>query len=117
MELKEIIEKCKTLNIYEERFVADDYYEIVFYTRDSDQWIKLFTEILGSTVKPAGAAPNKEDIKITQKYGGLRNIQTLFKKQVGNTIILAMFWPWQDEVRTTLKLVLAQTDHYEELPE
>jgi len=104
MELKEIIEKCKTLNIYEERFVADNYYEIVFYTKDNDQWAKLFTEILGPVVKQVGIGPSKEDAELTQKYGGVRDNQTLFKKQVGNTIIAAMFWPWQDEVRTTLKV-------------
>jgi len=104
MELREIIEKYKTLNIYEERFVADDYYEIVFYTKDNDQWSKLCVEILGPAAKPAGTAPSKEDSKLTQKYGGVRESQTLFKKQIGDTIVLAMFWPWQDEVRTTLKV-------------
>lgn len=106
MELREIIEKYKTLNIYEERFVADNYYEIVFYTKDSGQWIKLCAEILGPVAKPAGTAPSKEDAELTQKYGGVRENQTLFKKQIGNTIVLAMFWPWQDEVRTTLKVAL-----------
>lgn len=104
MELKEIIEKLKALNIYEERFVADDYYEVVFYTKDNDRWIKLFTEILGPVTKPAGTAPSKEDAELTQKYGGVRDSQTLFKKEVGNNIIAVMFWPWQDEVRTTLKI-------------
>ena len=104
MELKEIIAKYKTLNIYEERFIADDYYEIVFYTKDNDQWFKLCTEILGPVAKPAGVAPSKEDVELTKKYGGVRDNQILFKKQVGDTICLAMFWPWQDEVRITLKV-------------
>ena len=104
MELKEIIEKCKVLDIYEERFVADNYYEIVSYAKDKEKWIKLFTEILGPATKPVGTVPSKEDIELTQKYGGVRENQTLFKKQIGNTIVLAMFWPWQDEVRTTLKV-------------
>jgi len=106
MELKEIIEKCKTLNIYEERFITDNYYEIVFYTKDNDQWIKLFTEILGPAANPAGAVPSEEDTELTKKYGGVRDDQTLFKKKVGNPGVAVMFWPWQDGVRTTLKVAL-----------
>ena len=104
MEIKEVIEKCKTLNVYEERFVADNYYEIVFYTKDNDQWLKLFTELLGPVKKAVGIAPSQEDAELTKKYGGVRENQTLFTKEAGNTIVAAMFWPWQDEVRTTLKI-------------
>ncbi len=104
MELREIIEKFKTLSVYEERFVADNYYEVVFYTKDSDRWIKLFTETLCPAIKPAGIAPSEEDAELTKKYGGIRANQTLFKGVIGNTIVIVMFWPWQDEVRTTLKI-------------
>lgn len=116
MELREIIEKCRALDIYEERFIADNYYEIVSYAKDQDKWVKLFTEILGPAAKPAGIAPNKEDAELTQKYGGVRENQTLFKKQTGKTIIAVMFWPWQDEVRITLKIAVIEKSHYEKLP-
>ena len=104
MELREIIGKFKNLRIYEERFFADNYYEVVFYTKDNDRWFKLFTELLGPAIKPAGVAPSEEDIMLTKKYGGIRVNQTLFKGVMGNTTAVAMFWPWQDEVRTTLKI-------------
>jgi len=104
MELKDIIDRCKTLNIYEERFVADNYYEIVAYVKDKDKWLKLFIDILGPAVKPAGAEPSEKDAELTKKYGGIRGNQTLFKKQAGNTIVAVMFWPWQDDVRITLKI-------------
>ena len=108
MELREIIEKCKTLNIYEERFVADNYYEIIFYTKDIDQWIKLLSELLGPIVKAVGVAPTQEDAELTKKFGGVRENQTLFKKEAGKAIVVAMFWPWQDEVRTTLKVAFVE---------
>lgn len=110
MKLKDIIEKCKELTIYEERFVTEDYYEIVFYTKDTEEWIKMFAELLGPIAKAVKVAPSDEDAKLTKKYGGVRENQTLFKKQVDNTIILAMFWPWQDEVRTTLKVAFIARD-------
>ncbi len=106
MGLKEVIEKCKTLDIYEERAVAGDYYEIVFFTKDTEKWQGLCESILGKAVKPAGTEPSSEDIKLTQKYGGIRSNQTLFKKQTDSMIIVAMFWPWQDEVRTTVKVAV-----------
>ena len=105
VEIKEIIEKCASLDIYEVRCIADGYYEVVFYTKDTDQWNKLFAEILGLAVKPYGVVPKEEDITLTQKHGGLRENQTLFKREIDDTIMLAMFWPWQDEVRTTIKVV------------
>jgi len=105
VEIKEIIKKCASLDIYEERCIADDYYEVVFYTKDTSQWNELFTEILGLAVKPYGVEPKQEDITLTKKHGGLRENQTLFKREINNSIMLAMFWPWQDEVRTTIKVV------------
>ena len=104
MELEAIIAKCKTLTIYEERFVADDYYEIVFDTKDTSQWTKLLKSILGPIAKPTGIEPSKKDTELIQKYGGIRENQILFKKQVGDTVVVAMLWPWQDGVRTTLKV-------------
>ncbi len=104
MELREIIEKFKTLGAYEERSFADNYCEVVFYTKDNDRWIKLFTEILGPAIKPAGIAPSEEDAELTKEYGGIRANQTLFKGIMGNTVVAVMFWPWQDEVRITLKI-------------
>ncbi|MCK4912414.1 MAG: hypothetical protein KAS05_01685 [Candidatus Omnitrophica bacterium] len=105
MELREIIEKCESLKIYEERFIADDYYEVVFYTKDTKQWNELFADILGLPAKPYGVVPSEEDVVLTQKHGGLRENQTLFKKAIGSTLMIAMFWPWQDDVRTTIKVV------------
>ncbi len=67
MELKEIIEKFKNLGVYEERFFADNYCDVVFSTKDNDRWIKIFIEILGPAVKPAGIAPSEEHTELTKK--------------------------------------------------
>jgi len=106
MTLKEIIEKCNTLAVREKRSVTDEYCELVFYSKDTDEWDKVFTEIFGKAVKPSGTKPTKEDLRLTENYGGIHANQTLYKKEADNTTIIAMFWPWQDNSNTTLKLAV-----------
>ena len=106
MILKEIIEKCSKLDVHEKRCVNDELYEVVFYNKDIDQWHKVFVDILGPPIKPAGEEPTEEDDDLTDEYGGIVSNQTLFKKDFDNVTILTMFWPWRDNIHTTLKTVV-----------
>ena len=102
--LKEILEKCKALSVQERRSVTDKYCELVFDSKDTDEWTRMLAESLGPPVKPAGQKPTRDDLRLTREYGGIFADQTLFKKEFGNVTITAMFWPWQDGAFTTLKL-------------
>ena len=104
--LKEIVEKCNALEIYEKRCVSDKYFELVFCNKEMDKWEKIVTDFLGVAVKPPKRKPTKEDIHITNGYGGIQSNQTLFKKEFDNATIIAMFWPWQDNTYTTLKVAV-----------
>ncbi|MCG2713114.1 MAG: hypothetical protein L6416_12440 [Candidatus Omnitrophica bacterium] len=106
MVIKEIIEKCKKFEIYQLRTVSDNYAEIVMYTSEISKWSAIFNEILGAPVSPAGINPTAEDTQITREYGGIFAEQTLYKKDFPENTIIAMFWPWQDGERVTLKVVL-----------
>ena len=106
MKLKEIIKKCGTLRIYEERCVTDEFYEIVFSNEDTDEWNKRFADILGHAIKPAGIQPTKDDQYLTKDYGGIWLEQTLFRREFDDGTVIAMFWPWQDGIHTTLKMAL-----------
>lgn len=106
MTLKEIVERCSGLGVYEQRSITDEYGELVFYNKEIDQWNMVFSDILGPAVKPQGAKPTKDDLRLTKNYGGIRAEQTLFKKEIDGFPVIAMFWPWQDEVHTTLKLAV-----------
>lgn len=106
MTLKEIVEKLSGLAIEEVRCSTENSHELVFTNEKMDEWDKIFTDILGPAVKPRGVKPTKEDQQITSKYGGIYSNQILYKKEFDDAIVLAMFWPWQDEVHTTLKLIL-----------
>ncbi len=104
--LKEIIEKCSALGIYEKRNINDEYCELVFYNKETAYWLKIITDILGSAAKPQGIKPIQEHLRLTKDYGGIYAHQTLFKKEFGNATIIAMLWPWGDRTHTTLKIAI-----------
>jgi hypothetical protein len=106
MTLKKIIEKCSRLGVYDKRFITDEYVELVFYNREIDEWNRVFIDILGPAIKPPGAEPTEDERRLTRHYGGVWSSQTLFKKDFGDATIISMFWPWQDNVHTTLKAIL-----------
>ncbi|MDB4349505.1 hypothetical protein OAA99_00965 [Omnitrophica bacterium] len=106
MILEKIIKRCDALSVYEERCASDEYYEIVFYTKDTDEWNKIFINVFGHPIKPAGARPTKHDLRLTKNYKGVYDNQTLFKKEFDDVTVIAMFWPWEDGNFTTLKMAV-----------
>ncbi len=109
MTLNEILVRCSKLKIHEERNINDEYYELVIYNKDIDEWQKIFNELLGEPRKPKGVAPSKDDLDLTKESGGIRINQTLYEKKFEDVIIIAKFWPWDDDVHTTLKMALLNT--------
>ena len=106
MEIKEIIDRCKGFEIFQQRMVRDNYAEIVMFTKEIFKWSVIFNELLGNPVSPAGFNPTPEDKQITKEYGGIFDDQTLYKKDFQNNTIIVMFWPWQDGKRITVKIVV-----------
>ena len=106
MTLKEIVAKCSGLDVHEQRDAEEEYSELVFFSKDTEAWVKVLAEDLGAPVKPVGTEPTEEHSKLTDEFGGIFANQILFKKEFDNSIVLAMLWPWQDKTHTTLKLAL-----------
>ena len=106
MTLKEIVAKCSGLDVHEERAAEEEYSEVVFFSKDTEAWVKVLAQDLGVPVKPAGTEPTQEHSKLTDEFGGIFANQVLFKKDFNDSTVLAMLWPWQDKTYTTLKLVL-----------
>ncbi len=105
MTLKEITEKFSGLGIYDQRTSSDEYSELVFFNEEIDKWNKIFSDILGPPEKPAGENPTEDDQCLAEDHGGIYRNQTLFKKELDDAIVIAMFWPWQDNKHTTLKVI------------
>ena len=94
------------LSVYEERCITDEYGELVLYNKEINEWNKILADILGPAIKPAGAKPTKDNLHLTKDYGGIWVDQTLFKKEFDDVTVIAMFWPWGDDIHTTLKMTL-----------
>ncbi len=104
MSLIEIAERLKKLKIKEERFVSENYIEMVFLTSEKKAWMAVLEEILGKPAKAEQKTPSREDLILTEKMGGVRKDQILFHKAFPENLIWAMLWPWQDGTHITLKM-------------
>jgi len=104
MTLATIIQKCRELTVCEERSMTEEYLELVFYAEDIHWWNEMLIDVLGPAAKSAGIGPTPDHLNLTKKYGGIRTDQTLFRKESEDGSIIAMFWPWQDGIHTTLKI-------------
>jgi len=104
MVLKDILTNCATLSVYEERSATDEYYELVFYSKDVAEWESKIAEVMGGVAKPAGEKPTRDHLALTQDLGGVWVDQTFFSAEKDGETIIAMFWPWQDKTHVTLKM-------------
>jgi hypothetical protein len=102
--LQEILQKGHGLPVCEERRGGSDYDERVIYKDDLNRWGSVLTQVLGAAVKPAGAAPAQEHLSAAEKFGGIQKNQTLYWKEFKGFAVVAMFWPWADNRRITLKM-------------
>ncbi len=105
MSLKDILAGCATLSVYEERSNTDSHCELVFYRKDIEAWENALGAAMGGVAKKAGEKPTREQAEMTRDLGGIRVDQTLFTKEDNGEFVIAMFWPWQDRVHVTLKLL------------
>ncbi|MFH1783625.1 MAG: hypothetical protein ABH868_01815 [bacterium] len=105
MKLQDLIEKCSGLPIDEVRTLKDDSYEVVFLTQHTQEWSDVLGSMLGTPIKPKGVSPNQLHDEMTKDHGGVFTNQTLFMKDVEDAVIIAMYWPWQDDIHTTLNVV------------
>ena len=106
MTLEQILQACKKFKVHEKRVISDEYYELVIFNDEIEEWTTVLSSILGAAQKPSGVEPTQGDLDLTKASGGIRVEQTLFKKELGDLTIIAKFWPWEDNVYTTLKMAL-----------
>ncbi|MCP4649363.1 MAG: hypothetical protein GY853_04670 [PVC group bacterium] len=104
MVLLDIMHKCRNLELFQKRTSTDEHVEVVVFNKDMEEWIRIFSEELGQAVKPAGASPTSRDLELTSAYGGIRGEQSLFEKRSDDSVVIALFWPWQDKQHTTIKM-------------
>ena len=104
MSLKVILEEFGMPSVREVRRATDEYAEIVFYNEKLGEIDAVLRGMLGTPRKPAGLEPSSDDLNLTREYGGIWLNQTLFVGAYEGCEVMAMYWPWEDEVHTTLKM-------------
>lgn len=109
MTVKDLLSKISHLKAEEKRTISEEYSELVFLNKDIDELCKIFSGILGEPEKKQGIKPSKDILRLTKNYGGVRENQTLFKKDNAQNTIIAMLWPWQDNMHTTLKMAIIKS--------
>ena len=106
MTLKEIIDCCSELKIREKRCISDEFIELVFTNEQISEWQRVLTAFLGQPIKPEGQIPSNKDLALTAGTGSIRVEQTLYEKEFEEGVIIAKFWPWKDNMHTTLRMAL-----------
>jgi hypothetical protein len=116
MQLTEVHEALKGLNVFEKRSADASLIDVVIENPDLPAWHTRLETILGPALKPAGAKPDAVAKRIAEAFGGIRNEQTLFCKSFSEHAVVAMFWPWQNGKCTTCKLFPIGNEQLEAKP-
>lgn len=73
-----------------------------------DEVAKLTERLEGFFGPPAWPSKEKLTFQVRQLidgYGGIMPGQTLYLRNEGSFSVMAMLWPWQDGIRTTVKII------------
>jgi hypothetical protein len=106
MTLKEIIDCCSEFRVKEKRCLTEEFIELVFVNDEISNWQRVLVAFLGPPIKPGGQAPSENDLARTANTGGIRIEQTLYEKEFDGGAVIAKFWPWKDNIHTTLRMAL-----------
>ena len=104
MNLKQLTAQFCHLRVNEKRTSAPDYEEWVIYAEDLGQWNRILSDLLGPALKPKGEKTTQEAFALTVKHGGVLEDQTLYHKKFDGTSVIAMLWPWKNNVHVTVKM-------------
>lgn len=105
MEFNRIKEDVKSINFEATRTDCDNYFEAVVVKEEMSKLNESLKKLLG---EPAWPSKNRLAFKVQEAidgFGGIMPGQTLYFKNEGGNSIFAMLWPWQDGVRTTVKII------------
>ena len=103
VEFIELMEQIKNFNYDAVRQNEENYFEAVILSKDMEGFSKKIEIFFGVAIWPSlNKLPPKVEIIVT-KFGGIMSGQKLYYKQADNPAY-AMFWPWQDGQRVTVKI-------------
>jgi hypothetical protein len=105
MGLRELIDSIKKVKVMELRNDKDDFFEAVVMRRKLIGLSTAFKECFGAPVWPLDKRLPLQLIRKINKHGGIREGQTLYVRRNAKHTVVAMLWPWQDNIHTTVKII------------
>ena len=113
MKIEYIVGEKLSSSIEEVREDTESYEQVVFLSKDMDNWNRILTEKLGPPLISAEEMGNEvlaEDLAFAMKevdsFGGIQKGQTLYYGMHETSKIIITLWPWQDGKQVTLNKVI-----------
>ncbi|MDD5097683.1 MAG: hypothetical protein PHU59_04290 [Candidatus Omnitrophica bacterium] len=105
MDFNAIRKDIKALNFDTLRTDCDNFFEGVIIKDELEKLNAQLVNFLGLPVFPSKSRLPHKAQETVDGFGGVTSGQTLYYKDLGSDSIYAMLWPWQDGVRTTVKII------------
>ena len=105
MEFNDIKKEVKNLAFDSLRTDCDNYFEAVVIKEELAKLNDRLRSLFGEPAWPSKSRLSFQAQEAIKGCGGIMAGQTLYFKNEGSESIFAMLWPWQDGLRTTLKIV------------
>ena len=105
MQFSEIKEEVKSVDFEATRTDCDNYFEAVVVKNELAKLGERLSKFFGEPAWPSKNRLSYQMQEAVKAFGGIMPGQTLYFKNQGNEEIFAMLWPWQDGVRTTIKII------------
>lgn len=105
MSFEEIVDAVKSVKTDQRTVLSEGYFEVIIRWTDAENVSKIFEKFFGKATKPAGEYPSPLALSLSAPYGGIRQNQVMFSRVDGETLYLAMLWPWSDGMLITVKVI------------
>jgi hypothetical protein len=105
MQFSQVKEEVKLIPFEATRTDSDNYFEAVIVKTEVANLNERLKKFLGDPAWPSKNRLTFQAQEAVRGFGGIMPGQTLYFKSEGEDTIFAMLWPWQDGVRTTLKII------------
>jgi hypothetical protein len=103
MSFIDLRKELKNVCFKELRQDRNDYLEAVVVKNELGKFTASLEKFLGPAVSPSQLP--QQIAEILAEFGGIMSGQALYFKDEGSDKIIAMLWPWQDGIHTTVKII------------
>ncbi len=105
MEFDSIKNEVKKVNFETLRTDCDNYFEAVLVKEEIAKLNERLKSFFGEPAWPSKNRITYHIQELINGFGGIMPGQTLYFRNQGDESIFAMLWPWQDGLRTTVKII------------